>query len=543
MHFSPDAGLGVMMRGGEGGELHGLGKGAFLFGASQVPPYKSESWSADVTATSPSSPRAIGGPFSGGSRNISTFGSRAERQSSIGSFPSKRNKSERDDIRRGLVKSKAPSDETVCHLLTGVLKAEDPDLQAHLDSLSAADLRVWVRRLAGEVNRCGAVLDFTHGMATRPQEPVDMLHTTRAAAVHLAGARDGTVYFENPYTKTYDGNTSSVEDSTGRIQVSEGKLCVPTVTAALPNGAEMATVIEVYGSVRCSEVGGLKGGGKGFTGSDQFMMSALGSAAAMAFRSSPAAMMSFGYCSSSDATNSSLPSVSRHGDVTQTLATAELRTDVSKEETTTAETRSIEEEEDGEGVKAGKEATEAATAAAANPFVDGGKVVSHKTLPMRGILSPSVAASTSASSADGSPTLPPLSSPKRAVTAGARIGVRRGSSGWVVGSGVPPLERGVVSTTDAFIPGQFRRLSVMPTASLSPQSGNLPSSPSGSEAAYSPSHSRRHGVSVPRGGGMGPVTPKLSGNGSKYRNGGGTEIGQMDHEQRRRASVLATVLP
>ena len=82
--------------------------------------------------------------------------------------------------------------------MTGALKAEDADFQAHLDTLSTADLRWWVRRLAGELNRCGDVMDFVHTAAAKPQDPVDLLRATRAATVNLAGARDGAAYFDNP---------------------------------------------------------------------------------------------------------------------------------------------------------------------------------------------------------------------------------------------------------------------------------------------------------------------------------------------------------
>jgi hypothetical protein len=58
--------------------------------------------------------------------------------------------------------------------------------------------------------------------------------STLAAAVNLAGARDGTAYFDNPNTPAYSGGDNAElkpppVDEIGRMQISEEKLCVPIV--------------------------------------------------------------------------------------------------------------------------------------------------------------------------------------------------------------------------------------------------------------------------------------------------------------------------
>lgn len=132
----------------------------------------------------------------------------------------------------------------------------------------------------------------------------------------------------------------------------------------------------------------------------------------------------------------------------------------------------------------------------------------------------------------GGTALPPLSSPRGVTAVGmAAGGGRRGVGG---------LDGGVVMSTDAFIPGQFRRLSVVPSSSLPPRPSIFVGSPTGASSSLSPQHNSPH-VGVPRGGGMGGKYGGKSG-GGKYGGNKGS-VGAVDADNRRRASVLATVVP
>ena len=135
---------------------------------------------------------------------------------------------------------------------------------------------------------------------------MDILRATRAYAVKIAGARDGAAYFDNPTSTESQnnspgvaanggtasaaaaaaaggagagsGSTEGMHDFIARMQISEEKLCVPTVVTASTHGGKswtksesVATVIEVYGRVRSGDVGGFKSGAKGFSRSDQIL--------------------------------------------------------------------------------------------------------------------------------------------------------------------------------------------------------------------------------------------------------------------------------